>query len=208
MTVSQEQLWRILLYALVLGVILGAIYDIFRIFRLCFNFGVNYGTKNKKRELFNTLAVFFEDLLYFIICSCVACVFIFYMNSGRFRSVALLGALAGFTAYHFTLGRVVMICSDRIIRFVKKLLKFIFRYTFFPLFKFVWFIFNLTVGRLIKFILTQVRIKIYLKSAKGGFGVIKNRGKFKDEKSYKHIRKSRSGGVHSVLRGYDHQNAV
>lgn len=207
MTVPQEQILRILLYSLCLGAVLGAFYDVFRILRLMFKAGSGKSSGFKSFKLASATVIFIEDIVYFFVCSCVFCIFIFYVNSGRFRSVALIGAIVGFFAYYYSVGRLVMLFSDLVIGFIKKLIKTVLYYTVRPVFILLKKVLELTFLRWFRAFRTVVLLKYYLKCAERGFGVMIIRGK-RNEKSYKHIRQGSGSGLYSFLRGNDHKNAV
>lgn len=101
------------LYAMALGGILGAIYDIFRILRVAF------GGK--------TVAVFAEDLAFSLIALIMTFVFVIAFNNGELRFFVLLGELAGFTAYYLTVGRLVIGFSKAIINFLKRAFQLLIR---------------------------------------------------------------------------------
>ncbi len=120
------QLW---LYAFLLGVGLGAVYDAFRITRVFL--GVSYtkaASERLQRIRLPYLAprpprrtsrvlgavVFFEDLLFALIGG-VAMILLFYqINNGKIRFPAFFLAALGFFLYRITLGRVVMLASQAI----------------------------------------------------------------------------------------------
>ena len=60
--------------------------------------------------------MFFEDILFFLVAGCVISVLIYYTNDGVFRLMALFGVMCGFFAYYFTVGKIVILLSDVIIR--------------------------------------------------------------------------------------------
>ena len=127
MNISQTALAWLYLYAWLLGLGLGAFYDLFRITRVFL--GVHYSRRAasrlqsirlpylrpwRKREESRLLGivVFLEDLLFCIIAG-ISLVLLFYeANDGKFRFLALLCAAAGFLTYRGTLGRLVMMFSE------------------------------------------------------------------------------------------------
>ena len=106
---------QIFLYSLVLGLILGIIYDIFRIFRLTFNV--------KK------WGIFFQDILYFITISLVSFSFIIIFNKGEVRYYIIIGQLIGGVIYYISLGRIVYKYSKNLLWHINRF----FRNLFFPL---------------------------------------------------------------------------
>ena len=77
-----------------MGFLLGAYYDIFRVIRLVMRPG--------KRT------IFFQDLFFFLSSAVVTFIFSLSVMDGQLRFYLFLGLLAGFFAYYFTIGRVVM----------------------------------------------------------------------------------------------------
>ncbi len=126
---SQAVLAQLWLYAFLLGVGLGAVYDAFRITRVFL--GVSYTQKATARLQSIRLpylsprpprrtsrvlgaVVFFEDLLFALIGG-VAMILLFYqINNGKIRFPAFFCAALGFFLYRVTLGRVVMLASQAI----------------------------------------------------------------------------------------------
>lgn len=95
----------IFVYSLALGMFLGFAYDIFRIIRMVIN------SRN--------LAIFIQDVLYFILSGGVTFLFVLSVNSGNSRFYILAGEGIGWIAYHITLGEVIYKCSNKTVNFVK-----------------------------------------------------------------------------------------
>ena len=147
MEISQQALLLLHVYALLLGGILGLLYDGFRITRIFF--GAHYSRdvakrmqsiklpllkagKSKKESRLIGLVVFFEDLL-FCLLSAVAVIFLFYeLNNGKFRFVALCCIGAGFLLYRVTLGRLVMLCSEGVAFVLEVALRYLLLFFCFP----------------------------------------------------------------------------
>lgn len=92
-------------YSLALGIFLGFAYDIFRIIRMIIN------SKN--------IAVFIQDVLYFILSGGVTFLFVLSVNSGNSRFYILAGEGIGWIAYHITIGEIIYKCSNKTVNFVK-----------------------------------------------------------------------------------------
>ncbi len=103
----------VFLGALLLGVVLGCLYDFFRITRLAF--------------VLPSLVVLVEDLLFFLFSSVILFSYLLRVSDGQVRVFILLGAVLGWAGYYFTLGRVVMAFSGAIIQFVKKVIGWVLR---------------------------------------------------------------------------------
>lgn len=213
MVVEQTRLAEILLYSFLLGIFLGIVYDWFRIRRRLFSIkaakksDADKGTKGRI-YLIEDVIIFFEDVLYGIICSIVMCIFLFYINHGRFRAITLIGAGVGFLIYYKTVGRLVLFCSEKIVGFIRFLFGKIFKLTVVPIIRLLKYLISISFGRLFMYCYSAVLIKLQLKKANTGFRILQTKGKKKDEKSFKYIRESGSRGVHSVLHGYHNSDAV
>lgn len=116
----------VFLYAMALGGALGAVYDVFRILRVAFG-----GQKT---------VVFIEDILFSALALVATFVFVVAVNRGELRFFVLIGELAGFSVYYFTLGRVVFTFSKAIIKAAKTAIMFILK----PIFK----LFSIIKGRI------------------------------------------------------------
>ena len=95
----------IFVYSLALGIFLGFAYDIFRIIRMVIN------SRN--------IAIFIQDVLYFILSGGVTFLFVLSVNSGNSRFYILAGEGIGWIAYHITIGEVIYKCSNKTVNFVK-----------------------------------------------------------------------------------------
>ena len=95
----------IFVYSLTLGIFLGFAYDIFRIIRMVIN------SRN--------IAIFIQDVLYFILSGGVTFLFVLSVNSGNSRFYILAGEGIGWIAYHITIGEVIYKCSNKTVNFVK-----------------------------------------------------------------------------------------
>ena len=78
------------LASLVVGCIIGVIYDVFRLIRVVYTGG--------------RVKLFFEDVLFCVMSAGVFAVFMFNANMGVIRMFAAIGALIGFFAYRFSVG--------------------------------------------------------------------------------------------------------
>jgi spore cortex biosynthesis protein YabQ len=105
------------------GVILGALYDLFRIFRLAIPC--------------NKFIVFLQDIIYWVICTALTFAFMLVTSSGQIRGFIIFGELLGAFVYYFTIGMLVMKSSKFIIRVAKKILRFIFKILIFPFYQ-IW----------------------------------------------------------------------
>lgn len=81
------------LSAVVFSLIVGIEYDFFRIFRVVFTSGKT--------------VVFFEDLIFFILCAVEFLIFCFFFANGEIRLYVVLVCVAGFSLYYLTVGRCI-----------------------------------------------------------------------------------------------------
>lgn len=147
MSISQADLARLFLYALFLGVGLGAVYDVLRISRIFL--GVHYSRrmvkklrnisfpllpkrKEKHESRLLGLVIFLQDFFFCVLCG-VSLVLLFYeVNSGNFRLSAAFCVGGGFLLYRYTLGRLVMLFSEVIAMAIEVILRYILFFFFLP----------------------------------------------------------------------------
>ncbi|MGN1329258.1 MAG: spore cortex biosynthesis protein YabQ [Eubacterium sp.] len=94
-----------LFYALLTGIVLGVVYDIFRFFRLTFN------------------SNFFLDFLFWILTAFATFSFLLVFNNGEIRAIYFLLFFVGFVFYIFTLGYVTKGVEEKFAKLVKIWLK-------------------------------------------------------------------------------------
>lgn len=85
-----------------LGFLLGLYYDGFRVARLVM--------RSSKR------VIFFQDLFFFVSAAILTFFFALTVTGGELRFYLFLGPGIGFTAYYFTIGRVVMAFAETAVR--------------------------------------------------------------------------------------------
>ena len=91
----------VFVYSMVLGILLGVTYDVFRSVRMIIN------SKN--------IAVFIQDVLYFILSGVITFLFVLGVNSGDSRFYILAGEGIGWIVYHVTIGEMIYKCSNMIV---------------------------------------------------------------------------------------------
>ncbi|MCI9415310.1 MAG: hypothetical protein HFJ79_09075 [Clostridiales bacterium] len=101
-----------------LGFLLGVYYDVFRVARLALRSG--------KRS------IFFQDLFFFASSAVITFLFALAVTAGQLRLYIFLGSAAGFAAYYFTLGRVVMKFAGTAIRLILKVWHILWMVILFP----------------------------------------------------------------------------
>jgi spore cortex biosynthesis protein YabQ len=78
------------LASLLVGLVCGAVYDIFRLLRA-------FSLKNR-------VIVFIEDIIYCLFVALAFMVLFYNYSEGHIRFYAFAGIIAGFSAYYFTIG--------------------------------------------------------------------------------------------------------
>ncbi|HIZ56174.1 MAG TPA: spore cortex biosynthesis protein YabQ [Firmicutes bacterium] len=116
------------LYACLLGVGLGLIYDIFRILRLAVPSG--------------GIIIFVEDLLFFLVAGTATFLFMIRYNSGMLRGFIFVGELLGFSVYYFSIGTLVYRIADALINQIRKIFHMLFRILVWPFQKAFGFIYQ------------------------------------------------------------------
>ncbi len=91
--------FAIFIFSCILGVVLGIIYDCFRIARMIIN----------PRNIF----IFFQDIVYFLLSALITFLFVLMFNDGESRFYILAGEGIGWIVYHLTFGEVVYRCSEK-----------------------------------------------------------------------------------------------
>ncbi len=109
----REQMYC-LLWSLVLGVLLGIVYDLFRLLRitLCRSKG----------------SVFLLDLMFMLVCAFSCVFFSMGFSRGSTRYFTLIGMAAGFFLYFFTAGRIIRFILEFLFKKIRSLLCLIYNY--------------------------------------------------------------------------------
>lgn len=93
-------------YACLLGVGLGFLYDIFRIFRMMINH--------------HYIGIFIQDVIYFAVSGVVTFLFVLTINKGETRFYILAGEGIGWIGYHLTVGEIIYRSSEKIVAYFNK----------------------------------------------------------------------------------------
>lgn len=173
MEVSQKLLGLALLYSAGIGAALGALYDVFRILRVAMK--PIQSMPSRIKRFYDTVGdtiIFAQDILYSLAAVAVVAVFLFHINDGQLRWFVLAGAAAGFSVYYMTVGRLVMLCANAIISFIRSLIRLILRLTLFPAIKVARFIWRLISGAwryIVRKLYTAYVMRRILRQAEKGF---------------------------------------
>lgn len=116
---SQAYIFFTTLYG---GIVMGFVYDMYRIFR--------YYLKPKK------VATFIEDFIFWIIISVIFLTVILYTNWGEIRGYVFLGFFSGAFLYSKYLSKIIISTLVWIVNGIINILKYIFKVIFFP-FRFI-----------------------------------------------------------------------
>ncbi|MBR5320257.1 MAG: spore cortex biosynthesis protein YabQ [Clostridia bacterium] len=111
------------LLSLGFGFIMGILYDLFRIVKISISKG--------------KLATIISDILYCIFLCFALFLFCLTVNEGEIRLYLLLGSMAGFFVYYFSLGVIIFSFSEKIIAFIKAIIKSVFNIISYP-FRFIF----------------------------------------------------------------------
>lgn len=129
---------RIFLYACIMGVFYGIVYDAFRVIRASLPH--------------NNVIVFFEDLIYMLFCALCYFVFIMELARGQLRLYILVGNLLGFSLEHYTVGN---LC----VKILRTIATFIRNWIIKPIYKYTIGIFLCAICRIFKGIYSKIRLK-------------------------------------------------
>ena len=153
--VSNREALMLFLYALIMGVSFGVLYDIFRISRVMLtgvglsgskespgridmltkrireNADVRKSSAARLKNRLTNVIIFIEDLLFFVILAFVFTIFLYQANFGQPRLYIYIASVAGFVLYYNTIGRIVAAMS----RIVVSLIRLIVTYTVYKIIK-------------------------------------------------------------------------
>ena len=150
MGVSMTAQWMLFLGGVLLGVLWGGIWDLFRCMHILCGVSAPKGrafsgislplikdAPCRKREKGHTrvaknICFFFGDVLFFLVAAVLFRVYLYLASEGIFRFFALLGAVGGFALYYFTLGRLVMLFSEYLLFGVRVVFFYLCYFLLFP----------------------------------------------------------------------------
>lgn len=130
---------QITLYALLLGLFFGVLYDVLRIVRMLAGITpvhikpISWASRLPCRHigrigkgiLSELIFVHLLDILYGLSTGAGFCIFLYALNNGRFRWYLLLGCVLGFMAYYWSVGRLVLYLSGNIVALLRSMIGFI-----------------------------------------------------------------------------------
>lgn len=118
MSISVSSQVHIFLYSILGGIVIGFIYDIFRI----------------KRQTVKTKSfiVHIEDFFYWILIAIIMFAVVYYSNEGELRGYIFFGAIIGAVLYMLTLSRIVIKSSILILNAAAKVFRLLFKIILYP----------------------------------------------------------------------------
>lgn len=146
---ANSQAMLFLLFALN-GVIIGILFDFFRILRRSFSTG--------------TILTALEDIIFWVITGIVLLYSIFVYNNGAIRGYMFLGVFCGITLYMITLSKIFIKVNVSILNFIKKIIGIILKIFEIP-FKIIGNILGKFIFKPIKHIFSNLKM-IYKKMPK------------------------------------------
>ena len=140
MILSMSTQAMIFLTTIIIGLIIGFVYDLFRIFR---------------KIIPHTNAVtYLEDALYWIFMAIMVFYVMLNKNSGEIRFFSILGLFLGMITYFFTLSLLFMKVSLLIVGFIKKIIRLVIEIILMPfrlLYKLLRYPINICKNRLVNY---------------------------------------------------------
>ena len=131
----------IFLQSVVLGFAYGILYDVFRITRIAIPTA--------------RWVVFAQDVLYFFICAVSTFFFLLRTMDGQVRFFVLFGAILGMVIYFYSLSILIMGVSAAIIRVVKAVLRWVYRWIMLPIWRIIYS-FVVLIMRPVRFLGAQI----------------------------------------------------
>ncbi len=138
--VSLYEQAALFVYALIVGVFVGIVYDVFRIVRIALTGGRGSNSKVRFERVENLITgirgqrvtvkrpgiykvgrrleysvVFVCDVLFFLVTAVVSVVFLYQANYGQPRLYVAVSAIIGFAVYYNTVGRMVALSAGAVI---------------------------------------------------------------------------------------------
>jgi len=102
----------IFLYSIILGAVLGVVFDVFRVIRAVIPH--------------NSFFVAFEDIIFMLIWTFSLVIFSVELSGGNIRFFCFVGTLLGFTIYFFSAGKIVITFIRSVSSLIRRLLNAIF----------------------------------------------------------------------------------
>ncbi len=148
MELSMREMGSAFLLSVLLGIIFGLCYDPLRILRII---------RGERGGAFSRVLTAAEDFLLLAVYGALFSIFVYAVNDGVVRGFMLIGVALGFFAYYFTVGRLVMAASERIIALLKRAIRYAVKAIARPMRRVIGFVYRYTLSPII-----QLLLRIYL----------------------------------------------
>ena len=136
----------VLAFSVLFGVLAGGLYELFRFLRCALRCTL---PRRSTAVWMGKCLLFAADMLYFILLSVFAVLFLFAFNRGQLRLSMLIAMSVGFWLYYVSIGRILSSLYEKILGFLRILLMWIHRHTLYYVWLFVRYIGRKTVGKLL-----------------------------------------------------------
>lgn len=151
---SQEVLLSLLIKSFILGVALGVFYDFIRAVKMFF--GVRYAHPIVKSSavvnVFSYAVTFLTDIAFWSVVGVASILLMYAVGGGVFRGLTYVGLAVGALLYYFSIGRLVLRVSERLVGLIKKALRrvaLVLAKPFVLLWRGLIYLYHLTFGRII-----------------------------------------------------------
>lgn len=173
MSLNQAYLFYVFLLT---GVLIGLLFDIFRIFRKSFKH--------------SDLATILQDIIFFAITSSLIIYTVFKFNNGEMRSYVFIGIISGLTIHIVLFSKIFIKISVKIIDYLKIIFKLITKIIVFPI-KLIFNTLKIILFKPISFVFINIR-----KSVKKA---IKNLSKIKIIRKIFHKKSTNKEGFYNNM---------
>ena len=183
MEISPTLLSSLLCYSFLFGAMIGALNDVFRILRIFLAGGKNGEELPKSSKIIIGSVCFLEDLVLVLASAFGIIVLCYHFNYGSIRLFSPVFALLGAVIWYFSLGKIIMIITMPVVRFIIFVIEMSAKILITPIRRFVTLLINLItyVAIIIKKDIANKRnilynkkvSKWYLKQSYSGFMLVK-----------------------------------
>ena len=125
--ISREAFLPFLIFSLLIGIMLGAIYDVFRIRRKA--------ARRANKHLIDLIMTVFEDIIFCLFATVCMILVTYKLHFGIPRWYSYASCALGFYLWQKTVGRLIMKLSDKIIDLISRAFSFVKRKLLGPAFE-------------------------------------------------------------------------
>lgn len=165
--ISQTALLGLIIRSFLCGVVLGVIYGFIKITRiLLFSKEMK---NNLSVKIFKYIFIFIGDMLLGVLVGLISVLLIYHINGGIFRGMVYLFLFFGFMLYRLTFARLIEKMIIKLLHVVFRVMKKIFKVLFLPfklIFRGLFFIYHLTIGKIIGKIIISMKKRQEIKREK------------------------------------------